>query len=180
MKVVASEVNGCSYLTAGKVYTVLEEHPRSHINPEQRVFDILSDDGNRIHILKNGCPHTQSDWEIITEDRMEALNELTQLDQEMGEYSTPEEEEEWKVKEEKQYDNVERPRHYQLLPGVEFKDVRRAILDKIEPGVPYTQIDDWSRVFEYVGRMWDKNGLEDAKKARVYLNWLIEKMEEKK
>jgi hypothetical protein len=25
--------------------------------------------------------------------------------------------------------------------------------------------------------MWNKNGLEDAKKARVYLNWLIEDME---
>ena len=177
MKVVTSEVNGCSYLTAGKVYTVLEEHPRSHINPEQRMFDILSDDGNRIHILKNGCPHTQSDWEIITEDRGEALDELAQLGQEMGEYSTSEEEEMFQKME---YDNVERPKHYQLLPGVEFKDVRRAILDKIEPGVPYTQIDDWSRVFEYIGRMWDKNGLEDAKKARVYLNWLIEKMEETK
>jgi len=157
MKVVTNEVNSCPYLTAGKVYTVLEEHPRSHINPEQRTFDILSDDGNRIHILKNGCPHTQSDWEIVEDEFV----------------STPEEEE-------LEYDNVERPKHYQLLPGVEFKDVRRAILDKIEPGVPYTQIDDWSRVFEYVGRMWDKNGLEDAKKARIYLNWLIEKMEEKK
>ena len=75
-------------------------------------------------------------------------------------------------------DMVNNPSHYQLLPGVEFKDVRRAILDNIDYSVPYTQIDDWSRVFEYVGRMWAKNGLEDAKKARVYLNWLIEKMEE--
>ena len=75
-------------------------------------------------------------------------------------------------------DTVNNPSHYQLLPGVEFKDVRRAILDNIDYDVPYTQIDDWSRVFEYVGRMWAKNGLEDAKKARVYLDWLIEKMEE--
>ena len=75
-------------------------------------------------------------------------------------------------------DMVEQPKHYQLLPGVEVKDVREAILNNIDYDVPYTQIDDYSRCWEYLTRMWGKNGLEDAKKARVYLNWLIEKMEE--
>lgn len=87
---------------------------------------------------------------------------------------------EWKegsVRTEKLYDSVDSPPHYQLLPGVEFIDVRHALLSKIPEGTPYGQVDDWSRAFEYIGRMWGKNGLEDAKKARVYLNWLIEKME---
>lgn len=78
---------------------------------------------------------------------------------------------------EQEFDTVERPTHYQLLPGVEFIDVRQALLSRIPQGTPYGQVDDWSRAFEYIGRMWGKNGLEDAKKARVYLNWLIEKME---
>lgn len=74
-------------------------------------------------------------------------------------------------------DNVSNPSHYQLLPGVEVKHVREAILNNAPEGIPYNQIDDWSRAWEYLTRMWGKNGLEDAKKARVYLNWLIEKME---
>ena len=76
-----------------------------------------------------------------------------------------------------EYDNVNKPSHYQLLPGVEVKDVRKAILDKLPEGVDYSQLDDWSRAWEYLTRMWGKNGLEDAKKAQVYLTWLIEKME---
>ena len=72
---------------------------------------------------------------------------------------------------------VNNPKHYQLLPGVEVKDVRKAILDNAPKGIPYTQVDSWSRAWEYITRMWNKNGLEDAKKARVYLNWLIEDME---
>ena len=75
------------------------------------------------------------------------------------------------------YDNVSNPSHYQLMPGVEVKHVREAILNNAPPGIPYNQIDDWSRAWEYITRMWGKNGLEDARKARVYLDWLIEKME---
>ena len=75
------------------------------------------------------------------------------------------------------YDNVSNPSHYQLMPGVEVKHVREAILNNAPDGIPYNQIDDWSRAWEYLTRMWGKNGLEDAKKARVYLDWLIEKME---
>lgn len=75
------------------------------------------------------------------------------------------------------HDPVEKPAHYQIMPGVEFIDVRQGLLAQIPPGTPYGEVDDWSRCFEYIGRMWGKNGLEDAKKGRVYLNWLIEKME---
>ena len=79
--------------------------------------------------------------------------------------------------EETTYDPVNHPKHYRLLPEVEVYDVRKAILDKIPPGVPYIQLDDWSRAWEYLTRCWDKHDspLEDLKKARWYLNKLIEK-----
>lgn len=72
-------------------------------------------------------------------------------------------------------DMINSPPHYQILPGVEVYDVRMAILEKVD-GVSAQQIDDWSRAWEYLTRMWQKNGVEDAKKARWYLNKLIEKM----
>jgi hypothetical protein len=73
-------------------------------------------------------------------------------------------------------DMVNHPPHYQLLPGVEVYDVRMALLAKVE--APAGQVDDWSRAWEYLTRMWQKNGLEDAKKCRWYLDKLIEKMEQ--
>lgn len=183
MKIVADSVNGCEYLTAGKEYTVLQEHSSEH-NSGQRYFDILSDTGPRITICFKNCPHIQSDWRIVEDETdAEALAEISRIGQELQPEMyeiTDEEEEAWRMKEEQQYDMVNNPKHYQLLPGVQVKDVRKAILDKIPEGVPYNQIDDWSRAWEYVTRMWDKNGLEDAKKARVYLDWLIEEMEGKK
>jgi hypothetical protein len=78
-------------------------------------------------------------------------------------------------------DPVSNPSHYQLLHGVEVIDVRKALLEKIalkgEPFPSLYAIDCWSRSWEYLTRMWGKNGLEDAKKARVYLDWLIKELE---
>lgn len=76
------------------------------------------------------------------------------------------------------YDNVKNPSHYQLLPGVEVIDVRMAILSNMPESVTRAEADHWSRAWEYLTRMWGKNGLEDAKKARVYLDWLIAEMED--
>jgi len=74
-------------------------------------------------------------------------------------------------------DNVNKPKHYEVLPGVEVYDIREAILSK-NPHLHPCVADDWSRASEYLLRMFGKNGLEDAKKARWYLNKLIERMEE--
>lgn len=74
-------------------------------------------------------------------------------------------------------DPVNKPSHYQVLPGIEVIDVRRALLDKVPDGVSYYSIDCWSRAWEYLTRMWGKNGLEDARKAQIYLNWLIDDLE---
>lgn len=74
-------------------------------------------------------------------------------------------------------DMVNSPSHYALLPGVEVIDVRDALFAKMPTDVPYDVVDCWSRSWEYLTRMWGKNGLEDAKKARFYLDRMIEKME---
>ena len=75
-------------------------------------------------------------------------------------------------------DPVSSPSHYQLLPGVEVIDVRKALLDKMQAaGWTHYQSDCWSRSWEYLTRAMAKNGLEDLKKSREYLNWLIESLE---
>lgn len=75
-----------------------------------------------------------------------------------------------------EHDPVNKPSHYQIMPGVEVYDVRMALMTKIE-GASHGAVDDWSRAWEYLTRMWGKNGLEDAKKARWYLDRLIGKLE---
>ena len=90
----------------------------------------------------------------------------------------PREEVEFYPREEVEKDMVNRPKHYQLAPGLEVYDLRQALANKAqEQGVPHDQYSDWDRATEYLIRMWEKNGLEDAKKARWYLNKLIEKLE---
>jgi len=74
-------------------------------------------------------------------------------------------------------DQINNPSHYQILQGVEVVHVRRALIDKIPVGANLNAVDEWSRAWEYLTRMWGKNGLEDAKKAQVYLGWLIERLE---
>lgn len=77
---------------------------------------------------------------------------------------------------------VKSPKHYQIMPGVEVKDVRKALLDNAQNCVynpTYNEVDYWSRAWEYLTRMWGKNGLEDAEKATVYLGWLIQSLKEK-
>ena len=76
------------------------------------------------------------------------------------------------------HDMVNAPPHYQLRPGYEVYDLRQDLAEKAERlSVPHAEYNDWDRALEYLMRMWDKNMLEDAKKARWYLNKLIEKME---
>ena len=76
------------------------------------------------------------------------------------------------------FDPVHNPKHYQILPGVEVIDIRKALLDKIQENqsLTYYQADLWSRAFEYILRGPEKNGIEDFKKAQVYLGWLINSM----
>jgi hypothetical protein len=75
-------------------------------------------------------------------------------------------------------DAVNHPPHYQLREGYEVYDLRQDLAAKAaQHDVPHDQYSDWDRALEYLLRMWGKNEVEDAKKARWYLNKLIEKLE---
>ena len=77
------------------------------------------------------------------------------------------------VSEEVPVDNINNPKHYRL-PGlnIESIDIIRAILGK------YFKWFCLGNIIKYILRAEKKNGLEDYKKARKYLDWLI-KGEEK-
>ena len=68
-------------------------------------------------------------------------------------------------------DMVNHPPHYQSQTGLEVIDVIEAFSD-IEAACQ-------ANVIKYICRYKDKNGLEDLKKARWYLNKLIKHIEEK-
>lgn len=68
---------------------------------------------------------------------------------------------------------VHHPSHYELEGlGVEVIDVIRSVLGEIS-FCSYCK----GNIIKYILRADKKNGLEDYRKARVYLNWLIETME---
>ena len=85
----------------------------------------------------------------------------------------------FKLAESNQPDIINNPKHYQIMPGVEVIHVRRALIDKIPAETDLNAVDEWSRAWEHLTRAWSKNGLEDFKKAQVYLGWLIERLESK-
>jgi len=70
-------------------------------------------------------------------------------------------------------DNVNHPNHYQVLPDVEAIDIIKAILGNGFKDYCY------GNILKYLLRANKKNGLEDFKKAKVYLEWFIESEENK-
>lgn len=72
---------------------------------------------------------------------------------------------------EEKTDNVNKPAHY--LGNIEVIDYIR---DKLTP----EQIEGYylGNVIKYISRYQKKNGVEDLKKAQVYLGWLIKLKEE--
>lgn len=89
----------------------------------------------------------------------------------------------------KMIDNVNSPKHYLLKEpcekfpyGLEVKDVREAILNKLQEEdivVPYADIDDWSRAWEYLTRCFFKNGSEDIKKSKWYVDALTNRIKKR-
>ena len=71
-----------------------------------------------------------------------------------------------------EYDNVTTPEHY-TFGNVQLKDAWKACMSK-EAFCGLLK----GNVLKYVWRYEHKNGVEDLKKARQYLNWLIEELEE--
>lgn len=70
-------------------------------------------------------------------------------------------------------DNVNHPDHYQNIAGVEAID----ILNDVVKDLPGKQAAMLWNAMKYLFRFQKKNGVEDLKKARNYLDYLIEDME---
>ncbi|HEM4940508.1 DUF3310 domain-containing protein [Streptococcus suis] len=72
------------------------------------------------------------------------------------------------------YDNVTKPKHYQGKYGMEALEVVKNFIWDLAGERAYY----WGNVIKYLLRFQQKNGVEDLKKARQNLDWLIEDMEE--
>ena len=66
-----------------------------------------------------------------------------------------------------------KPNHYIGTHGLEVKDVTRNFIK----GKAEMEAHHWCSAVEYLLRYKEKNGIEDLKKARKNLDWLIEEME---
>lgn len=73
---------------------------------------------------------------------------------------------------------IDHPNHYQLMDGVEVIDIIDHILSRADLTPP--QDFCLGNVIKYIMRADLKNGVEDYKKAAVYLNRLIDSMEKGK
>ena len=78
------------------------------------------------------------------------------------------------------YDTVNKPKHYMLFEqeGIEVRDVIEKLAAKID-GFPYSPLftSDYVQMMQYLMRFMDKNGVEDLKKARWYLDKMIDAYE---
>ena len=76
------------------------------------------------------------------------------------------------------YDTVHKPKHYMLFEeeGIEVRDVIEKLVNKI-PSASHSYgglfVADYVQLMQYLMRFMDKNGVEDLKKARWYLDKLI-------
>lgn len=84
------------------------------------------------------------------------------------------------------YDTVDKPKHYMLFEeeGIEVRDVIEKLVDKIRKGqdVPFWKNcplfeADYVQMMQYGMRFMDKNGVEDLRKMRWYLDKMIEAYE---
>jgi hypothetical protein len=76
------------------------------------------------------------------------------------------------------YDVISKPKHYMLFDdkGIEVRDVIEKLVGKFEltsMGHSYMFAADYVQLMQYLMRFMDKNGVEDLKKARWYLDKMI-------
>jgi hypothetical protein len=76
------------------------------------------------------------------------------------------------------YDVISKPKHYMLFEeqGIEVRDVIEKLVEKIQNDTPrpYALLEsDYVQLMQYLMRFMDKNGVEDLKKARWYLDKMI-------
>ena len=80
------------------------------------------------------------------------------------------------------YNVVYNPKHYMLFEeeGIEVRDVIEKLVNKIPPvsrDYGGLFVADYVQMMQYLMRFMDKNGVEDLKKARWYLDKLIDSYE---
>lgn len=71
------------------------------------------------------------------------------------------------------FDIISKPKHYMLVPGVEVRDICKALAERMQDKYPAFFISDYVQFLQYVLRFDQKNGIEDLKKAKWYLEKLI-------
>lgn len=71
-------------------------------------------------------------------------------------------------------DTINKPSHYQGAQGLEAIDVIRNFAGNLTAEQGFY----WGNAIKYMLRFQKKNGVEDLKKARKNLDWLIENMED--
>lgn len=75
-----------------------------------------------------------------------------------------------------EFDPVNKPKHYQLLPGVEVIDVLDALCDKLDKSSVWEfsakDASYYAQAMGYLMRCMDKNGKQDVQKAIWYLQRL--------
>ena len=81
------------------------------------------------------------------------------------------------------YDTVNKPKHYMLFEkeGIEVRDVIEKLVNKIPPvtrDYGGLFVADYVQMMQYLMRFMDKNGVEDLRKARWYLDKMIEVCDE--
>ena len=78
------------------------------------------------------------------------------------------------------YDVISKPKHYMLFEdkGIEVRDVIEKLVEKLDNNSPPRYLplftSDYVQLMQYLMRFMDKNGVEDLKKARWYLDKMIE------
>lgn len=79
------------------------------------------------------------------------------------------------------YDTVNKPKHYMLFPehNIEVRDLMKLLAAQLDyEGYSAMLISDYIQAMQYLLRWHNKNGVEDIKKAKWYLDKIIEELEE--
>ena len=125
----------------------------------------------KVHYPNNTCEVCTSTelsmWQPNEQTKMEYMIKLA----ECGSNGTTE------------YDVVSKPKHYMLfeVEGIEVRDVIEELVNRMNrsgdsPNYRFAPlfISDYVQLMQYLMRFMDKNGVEDLKKARWYLDKMIE------
>jgi hypothetical protein len=117
--------------------------------------------------------------------KLSAVKSYQQAEDEYFERLWMNAEEQARLAQKPQYDAVARPQHYMLFEdkGIEVRDVIEKLMERAKmstsSNVPMWEVaplfeSDYVQMMQYVMRFMDKNGVEDLKKARWYLDKMIE------